>query len=190
MLTPQKVPVTVVGISKFGDEDAFGETSFTAFPWYAREYVAKGTDRISGVAVRAGDGVSQAELASRIEPVLPGGVEAITTKAQVEEGMSLVESGFLRIFRTVLAAFGGVALLVAAFSIHNTFAITMAQRTRESALLRALGSHAGRSSRSSASRPWSSAAPPPSPGSPAGSASRPCSGSCSRSSGSGSRWRA
>ncbi|GAA1894019.1 ABC transporter permease [Actinomadura bangladeshensis] len=140
VLTPQKIPVTVVGISKFGDEDAFGETSFTAFSLAgAREYVAKGTGRISGVAVRADDGVSQAELASRIAPALPAGVEAVTNKAQVEEGMSLVESGFLRVFRIVLAAFGGVALLVAAFSIHNTFAITMAQRTRESALLRALG---------------------------------------------------
>ncbi|WP_433463110.1 ABC transporter permease [Spirillospora sp. CA-128828] len=140
VLTPEKVPVTVVGISKFGDEDAFGETSFTAFSLEgARQYVAKGTDRISGVAIRAGDGVGQGELASRVQDVLPSGVQAISTKAQVEEGMSLVESGFLRIFRIVLAAFGGVALLVAAFSIHNTFAITMAQRTRESALLRALG---------------------------------------------------
>ncbi|MFB4311905.1 ABC transporter permease [Actinomadura sp. GTD37] len=140
VLTPQKVPVTVVGISRFGDEDAFGETSFTAFSLDgAREYVAKGGDRVSTVAVRADDGVGQAELVSRIKPVLPGGVEAVTNKAQVEEGLSLVESGFLRVFRIVLAAFGGVALLVAAFSIHNTFAITMAQRTRESALLRALG---------------------------------------------------
>lgn len=68
--------------------------------------------------------------------------------------MSLVESGFLQVFRVVLASFGGVALLVAAFSIHNTFAITVAQRTRESALLRALGAGRGRSSPSSASRRW------------------------------------
>ncbi len=38
-----------------------------------------------------------------------------------------------------LLIFAGIALLVAAFSIHNTFAILAAQRTRESALLRALG---------------------------------------------------
>ncbi|MGW3771239.1 ABC transporter permease [Actinomadura verrucosospora] len=140
VLTPEKVPVTVVGISMFGDEEAFGETSFTAFSLEgARAHVAKGADRISGVSVRAQDGVDQAELASRVRAALPAGVQALTKKAQVEEGMSLVQNGFLRVFRTVLAAFGGVALLVAAFSIHNTFAITMAQRTRESALLRALG---------------------------------------------------
>ena len=35
--------------------------------------------------------------------------------------------------------FAAVALLVAAFSIYNTFSMVTAQRTRESALLRALG---------------------------------------------------
>jgi putative ABC transport system permease protein len=35
--------------------------------------------------------------------------------------------------------FAGVALLVATFSIYNTFSILIAQRTRESALLRAIG---------------------------------------------------
>ena len=35
--------------------------------------------------------------------------------------------------------FAGIALLVATFSIYNTFSIIIAQRTRESALLRAIG---------------------------------------------------
>ncbi|MDL4775186.1 ABC transporter permease [Actinomadura xylanilytica] len=140
VLTPEKVPVTVVGISRFGDEDAFGETAFTAFTLEgARRYVARTPDRITAVWIRAADGLSQDALAARVRPVLPAGTEAITGDGQVDEGLSAVESGFLRGFRVVLAAFGGVALLVAAFSIHNTFAITMAQRTRESALLRALG---------------------------------------------------
>ncbi|MDL4815799.1 ABC transporter permease [Actinomadura opuntiae] len=140
VLTPERVPVIVVGISKFGNEDAFGETSFTAFSLDgARKYVAKTPDRISSVAVRAAGGVSQDELATRIRPVLPAHTEAVTNRAQVDEGMTAVQDGFLTVFRTVLGAFGGVALFVAAFSIHNTFAITMAQRTRESALLRALG---------------------------------------------------
>ncbi|WP_131762547.1 ABC transporter permease, partial [Actinomadura fibrosa] len=140
VLTPDRVPVTVVGISKFGDEDAFGETSFTAFSLEgAQRYVARAPDRISGVWIRAGNGVSPDEMAARVRPVLAPGTEAVTGKALVDEGMSLVESGFLRVFRIVIASFGGVALLVAAFSIHNTFAITEAQRTRESALLRALG---------------------------------------------------
>ena len=47
--------------------------------------------------------------------------------------------GFIDIFRYILLAFGGVALLVGAFIIFNTFSITVAQRTRELALLRCLG---------------------------------------------------
>ena len=47
--------------------------------------------------------------------------------------------GFIDIFRYVLLAFGGVALLVGSFIIYNTFAITVAQRVRELALLRCLG---------------------------------------------------
>ena len=39
----------------------------------------------------------------------------------------------------ILLAFAGIALVVATFSIHNTFSILVAQRTRESALLRAIG---------------------------------------------------
>ncbi|WP_242887026.1 ABC transporter permease [Actinomadura litoris] len=140
VLTPDRVPVTVVGISRFGDQDAFGETSFTAFSLEgARQHVTRTPGLVTGVWLRAADGVSQDELAARVKPVLAPGTEAVTGKAQVDEGMTMVEDGFLRVFRIVLGAFGGVALLVAAFSIHNTFAITTAQRTRESALLRALG---------------------------------------------------
>lgn len=51
----------------------------------------------------------------------------------------MISSQFLSIFTTLLLVFSGVALLVATFSIHNTFAIVVAQRTRENALLRALG---------------------------------------------------
>src|SRR6185503_18691244 len=42
-------------------------------------------------------------------------------------------------FQTILLAFAVIALVVATFSIHNTFSILVAQRTRESALLRAIG---------------------------------------------------
>ena len=50
-----------------------------------------------------------------------------------------LQSDFIGFFETFLLAFAGIAMLVATFSIHNTFSILVAQRTRESALLRALG---------------------------------------------------
>ncbi len=61
VLTPQRVPVRIVGIAKFGDQDGFGGGSFTAFTLSgARRYVAGSPDRIAGVSVRAASGVSPA----------------------------------------------------------------------------------------------------------------------------------
>jgi putative ABC transport system permease protein len=52
--------------------------------------------------------------------------------------------GFLR---PALLAFALIALLVASFSIYNTFAIIVAQRTREAAMLRAIGAGRGQTLR-------------------------------------------
>jgi putative ABC transport system permease protein len=140
VLTPRRIPVRVVGIAKFGDQDGFGGGSFTGFTLDgARRYVAGSPERITGVSVRAAPGVSQTALVARLRPVLPPGTEAVTGTALGDEGMDAVSNGFLRMFRAFLLVFAGIALLVATFGIHNTFAMTVAQRSRESALLRAIG---------------------------------------------------
>ncbi|MCW2916077.1 MAG: hypothetical protein JWN52_4145, partial [Actinomycetia bacterium] len=140
VLTPQRVPVTIVGIARFGTEDAFGGTSFTAFTLEdARRHVAQNPGRITSVAIKAAPGVTQESLANRIRPLLPQGVEAVTGKHLADESMSSITSSFLAFVRAFLLVFAGVALLVGTFSIHNTFSIVVAQRTRDAALLRALG---------------------------------------------------
>ena len=48
---------------------------------------------------------------------------------------------FIGFLKTALLIFAGVALFVAAFLIFNTFSITVAQRTREFAMLRTLGAN-------------------------------------------------
>ena len=48
-------------------------------------------------------------------------------------------SDALGFIRTALLVFAGVALLVGGFLIFNTFTVTVAQRTKEFALLRVLG---------------------------------------------------
>ena len=71
--------------------------------------------------------------------MLPAGLETITGSRLTEENVSDLAADFLSFFKTFLLVFSGIALLVATFSIYNTFSIIVAQRTRESALLRALG---------------------------------------------------
>lgn len=144
--TPDPVPVTVVGIATFGDSaDGMGPSTFTAltFAEAGRHLTPKGAGQASSIQVRAAGGISQRELAARIAPQLPGGVEAVTGAAATQESTAMVSGRFLTMFTTLLLVFAGIALLVATFTIHNTFAIVVAQRTRENALLRALGAVRG-----------------------------------------------
>jgi putative ABC transport system permease protein len=138
--TPDPVEVTVVGLATFGGEDGMAQVTYTGMTRAdAEKYLTARPGEASGIKVRAGPGVSQRELVDRLTPVLPEGVEAITGQEATEENTDMISSRFLAVFTTFLLVFSGVALLVATFSIHNTFAIVVAQRTRENALLRALG---------------------------------------------------
>lgn len=136
---PTPLEVTVVGLATFGDEDGLAGTTFTAFTLdAAQQHFAGGEDRLSQVLVDAEPGVSQQQLVAAIEPSLPDGVEAITGAALTDENQQDLDD-FLRPMRTLLVAFAGIALFVATFGIHNTFAIVLAQRAREIGLLRSVG---------------------------------------------------
>ena len=138
--TPEPVPVTVVGIATFGDEDGLGQVTFTAFTLAGAEtHVTKKPGMASSIVVRAEPGVDQMTLAARVRPLVGDGM-AVLTGAQVSaEASDDIGRQFLDLFTTFLTVFAGVALTVGSFSIYNTFSILVAQRSRESALLRALG---------------------------------------------------
>src|SRR5262249_1156795 len=138
--TPQPVTVKIVGISKFGSADGFGDGTFTAFTLAsAQEQVTKQPGKVATIAVKAAPGVSQTDLVRRISRSLPHGVEAITGTQLVKENTTDTNKTFLDLLTTILLIFAGVALLLPTFSIYNTFSILVAPRTRESALLRAVG---------------------------------------------------
>lgn len=138
--TPDPVKVTIVGLATFGGEDGMAQTTFTGMTQAdAEKYLTPKPGEAATIQVRAGPGVSEQELVDALSPVLPKGVEAITGEASAAENTDNISGQFLTLFTSFLLVFSGVALLVATFSIHNTFAIVVAQRTRENALLRALG---------------------------------------------------
>ena len=62
----------------------------------------------------------------------------MTAAKVIKENQDALRSGFA-FFNTFMLVFAIIALLVGGFIIFNTFFITVAQRTRENALLRALG---------------------------------------------------
>jgi putative ABC transport system permease protein len=82
--------------------------------------------------------VSQEEITSRIADVLPAGSEVITGATLADEETQSATEG-LGFLKTFLLVFAIVAVFVGAFIIFNTFSILVAQRTKEMALLRAIG---------------------------------------------------
>ncbi|WP_406527567.1 ABC transporter permease [Streptomyces sp. I8-5] len=138
--TPDPVHVRIVGLATFGGQDGMGQVTYTAMTQAdAEKYLTPKPGEASAIQVRAGPGTGQRELVDALRPVLPKGVEAITGQAAAAENRDMISGAFLGVFTTLLLVFSGIVLLVATFSIHNTFAIVVAQRTRENALLRALG---------------------------------------------------
>ncbi|MEV6262317.1 ABC transporter permease [Streptomyces sp. NPDC051784] len=90
------------------------------------------------VTVTAAPGASDGKLLDAIEPLLPEGATAQTGKALADEQARQIEDG-LTSLNTMLLAFAGIALFVGVFLIANTFTMLVAQRTRELALMRAIG---------------------------------------------------
>ncbi len=130
--------VTVVGTSTFAGADSAGGAQVTMFTLAGSEKYLTSPGMIDGVKVAADDGVSAETLATRIDRVLPQGTEAITGDQLTSEDQAAVKDsmGFFYVFLTMFAL---IALFVGSFIIYNTFSILVAQRTKEMALLRALG---------------------------------------------------
>lgn len=138
LVSAGQVPVTIVGVFGWGESNSLLGARLTGMEaGWADEVLAAG-GRVDTVDVVAEDGTDPAELAARIDDVLPPGAEAVASTQVVDEGQEQV-SGMLSVFQNVLLAFAGIAVFVSAFFINNTFAIVVGQRVRELSLLRALG---------------------------------------------------
>ncbi len=138
--TPEPVEVTIVGIATFGGADGLGPTTFTGFSLAgAEEHITGRPGEVTSLLVRADSGTTEDELVDRIAASAPDDVEVISGTELVQEANDDIDADFLGVLRIFLTVFALVALLVATFSINNTFTIIAAQRQRSSALLRAIG---------------------------------------------------
>ena len=94
------------------------------------------------ITVKVAEGADKAVVEQAIASELPAGVEVVPTDQVVKESQDNL-SGIINTFGTVLLAFAGISLFVAAFLIFNVFLIVVGQRVRELALLRAVGATGG-----------------------------------------------
>ncbi|MBI0298660.1 ABC transporter permease [Streptomyces sp. PRKS01-29] len=90
------------------------------------------------IDVKARAGTSQATLKSAIDKVLPEQAKATTGKKLAKDQAEAIEQG-MSSMQTMMLVFAGIALFVGIFIIVNTFSMLVAQRTRELALMRAVG---------------------------------------------------
>jgi putative ABC transport system permease protein len=133
-----RVQATLVGYAEFVGGGLAGASLVFFDTQTAQDLFLGGQDSYTSIGLTGEDGVSQQQLVDAVKPLLPNGTEAVTGKKTADEIKSIVNTvlGFLN---TILLIFAAIALVVGTFLIINTFSILVAQRSRELALLRALG---------------------------------------------------
>jgi putative ABC transport system permease protein len=128
----------LVGTVRFAGSSSFAGASVAVLTLPQAQAVAGEAGRYTQIDVAASRGITPAQLQHRLASVLPHDVVVRTGSQQVAKSASDFASG-LGFIKTFLLVFAYIALFVGGFIILNTFSITVAQRTRETGLLRAMG---------------------------------------------------
>ena len=130
---------TLVGTLRLGGSGTLaGATLVQTDTATAQQWYLRGLDGFHQIAVTGDGSLSNQQLRDTVAAALPSGIEALDDLQIAAENQRQFQDD-LAFITTFLLVFAAVALVVGAFLILNTFSITVAQRTRELALFRALG---------------------------------------------------
>lgn len=133
-----KRSATLVGTAEFGGGGLAGASLILFDTPTAQQLFLDGKDAYNSIGLTAAKGVSQDELRDNVAALAPRGVEVVTGDDVTKEAEDDIGQ-IINVFSAVLLVFAAIALVVGTFLIINTFSILVAQRSRELALLRALG---------------------------------------------------
>ncbi|WP_433617110.1 ABC transporter permease [Dactylosporangium sp. CA-139114] len=138
-LQPKKT-FKLVGIFGYsGERDSIGGSLEVMFTTPVAQELMLGQKGVfSSIDVKAEPGLTHEALRDRVAAALGDGYQVKTGKELQDATTKDFKAG-LGFFNNILIGFAGVALFVGTFLILNTFSIIVAQRTRELALMRALG---------------------------------------------------
>ncbi len=131
-------PFTISALVGFGHADGPGPVSLIAFDTSTAQRLFGRTSGFDELDLKARPGTTASALRERVAAVLPQGTEAVVAASAAASQAEDLRGG-LGFLTNGLLAFALISLFVGAFIIWNTFSILVAQRTRELALLRALG---------------------------------------------------
>jgi putative ABC transport system permease protein len=128
----------VAGIAKFGQVDSPAGSAYALFNHNTSARLLSQPGKTQSIDVVSDKKESQSALVSRLQASLPKDLNVVTGKAIEAESDAQLKKD-TKFVSLILEVFGGITLFVGAFIINNTFSILLAQRLRETALLRAIG---------------------------------------------------
>jgi putative ABC transport system permease protein len=128
----------ITGIATFGKVDSLGTATFALFDLHAAQRLYDMPGKFSEILVSGDGSVSDAALRRQLAGSLPATYRVQSASAHDRFTLNDLKQ-FVNIIRYILVAFGFIAVFVGSFTIMNTLSITVAQRSRELAMLRTIG---------------------------------------------------
>jgi putative ABC transport system permease protein len=135
-------PMTVTTLVGLGDTDGFAGATLAAFDPATANTVLGANGTYDAIDVKVDQGVDPATVIPKIQQVLPQGTEVVTRQVVIDENKKALDS-IISAFGTGLLVFAFITAFVSAFLINNVFQITIGQRLRELAMMRAIGAKGG-----------------------------------------------
>ena len=132
-----RYPARIVGISRFGSADSIDSNGTVSLP-ASRAFAALNSGKRQYEELYVRGAGSQDALRTRVAALVPPAFEAETGEKFLQDKRDSI-GAVGRYLRNALQAFAILALLVGGFVIYNTFSVIVAQRTRELAVLSAIG---------------------------------------------------
>lgn len=129
---------TIVGLIGLGESDGFVGATTVVFDHEAAAELLGEDGTVDTIDIRVAPGADIAAVQQAINEVLPARTEVITGEELADEIKDQVGE-IISIFGTGLLIFALITAFVASFVINNVYGITIGQRLRELALLRAIG---------------------------------------------------
>ncbi|MER5429288.1 FtsX-like permease family protein [Streptomyces sp. NPDC002588] len=134
VLTPR-----ISGIFTTDDGNVAAGGSLALFDTATAQKLFGKTGTYDEIDVKAAAGTSQTALETALKAALPKGKVYTVTGQELADDQAKAISSSMSGLKQGLLVFAGIALFVGTFIIANTFTMLVAQRTRELALLRAVG---------------------------------------------------
>jgi len=142
VLTNGQEDFTIVGMVGLGNSDGFvGATTVVWDPTSAANWLDT-ENTVDTIDIKLADGAQVDTVQASIAEILPDRTEVITGEQLGDETKDQVGE-IVSIFGTGLLIFALITALVAAFVINNIYNISISQRLRELALMRAVGASGG-----------------------------------------------